>query len=332
MTYVISNETIIANYPETDFVDYLEKELISGFTPTSPKINIHYGFLKPHKHITSKACIVLLPGRGEPFIKYAELMHELSQNGYAVFTLDHRGQGRSSRLLDNPHIGYVDDFQDYVNDAHHCVSEVLPNLLRQAGLEPHLPILLLCHSMGGAIGSLLLQQYPKLFKKAVLSAPMFGINMPLPRFMVALICKSVLSVRERLGLPKRYFWGHADFLVKPFEVNRLTHSRLRYQIFMQLMTDQIDCQLGGVSFDWIYHAIRAMRQIEQHAKKLQTPLLVLRAEKESIVDNKAMNMLLQKIPGAILHSIPNAKHEILFESDSARSEAMTAILEFFEHI
>lgn len=36
--------------------------------------------------------------------------------GFDVLIIDHRGQGRSGRLLADPHLGHVNRFNDYVDD------------------------------------------------------------------------------------------------------------------------------------------------------------------------------------------------------------------------
>lgn len=326
-TYAIHSESTLADYPDIDFVHFYRDEVKKGFHQRTATIKLHYAYVAP-KNI--KAWVVLLPGRAEPIEKYAELIFELYQNQYGVFAIDHRGQGLSSRLLPNPNIGYVDNFDDYVDDAYACIEHVLPLIMADMKIDKDLPKYLLCHSMGGAIGALFLRKYEGVFDKAVLSAPMFGINMPLPSFFVRLLCKTIISIRERFKLPKRYFWGHADFFIKPFESNRLTHSKARYNIYMAMMSGSVSQQLGGVSFDWLYHSLNATRKLQGKGLSEQTPTLVLKADKEQIVSNRAIDRVLQISSQVLCVELTNAKHEILFEADTARAHALNAIFEFFE--
>ncbi|KAF0663934.1 lysophospholipase L2, partial [Salmonella enterica subsp. enterica serovar Worthington str. BCH-4719] len=60
--------------------------------------------------------IVICPGRIESYVKYAELAYDLFHLGFDIFIIDHRGQGRSGRMLSDPHRGHVDHFNDYVED------------------------------------------------------------------------------------------------------------------------------------------------------------------------------------------------------------------------
>ena len=51
--------------------------------------------------------VVICPGRIESYVKYAELAYDLFHLGFDVLIIDHRGQGRSGRLLGDPHLGHA---------------------------------------------------------------------------------------------------------------------------------------------------------------------------------------------------------------------------------
>ena len=74
---------------------------------------LYYGFAIPEQ---AKKAIVISSGRIESLFKYKELLWEFYQNGYAVFIVDHQGQGRSYRHLKNAHKGHVTRFTDYADD------------------------------------------------------------------------------------------------------------------------------------------------------------------------------------------------------------------------
>lgn len=64
-----------------------------------------------------------------------------------VMIIDHRGQGRSGRLLSDTHRGHVVNFSDYVDDlAALWQQQVVPGHWRKR--------FILAHSMGGAIATL----------------------------------------------------------------------------------------------------------------------------------------------------------------------------------
>ena len=69
-------------------------------------------------------------------------MRELRARGFAVATLDWRGQGLSERALRDPRKGHVGDFSEYELDLEAFMNEVvLPDC------PP--PIFAIGHSMGG---------------------------------------------------------------------------------------------------------------------------------------------------------------------------------------
>ena len=86
--------------------------------------------------------VVICPGRIESYVKYAELAYDLFRSGFDVMIIDHRGQGRSGRMLSDTHRGHVVNFSDYVDDlAAFWQQQVAPGRWRKR--------FILAHSMGG---------------------------------------------------------------------------------------------------------------------------------------------------------------------------------------
>ncbi|HEV8689846.1 MAG TPA: alpha/beta fold hydrolase, partial [Ideonella sp.] len=111
-------------------------------------------------------------GRTETYLKYKELAFDLARARYSVYIHDHRGQGMSPRLFtdaDAHDKGHVERFDDYVEDLHAFVGQVV---------RPEQPgrLFLLAHSMGGGIAARYLQKYPDTFTAAALSSPMLEPN------------------------------------------------------------------------------------------------------------------------------------------------------------
>ena len=57
-----------------------------------------------------KGTVCLFQGRSEFIEKYFEVVRDLQARGFAVATLDWRGQGLSERALSDPRKGYVWNF------------------------------------------------------------------------------------------------------------------------------------------------------------------------------------------------------------------------------
>ena len=116
-----------------------------------------------------RGTVCLFGGRAEFIEKYFEVIADLRRRGFAVATMDWRGQGGSQRMLANPRKGYVRGFWEYDRDLIRFMKDiVLPDC------PP--PFIGLGHSMGGNI---LLRNatMPGLwFERIVLTAPMIAIS------------------------------------------------------------------------------------------------------------------------------------------------------------
>ncbi|MDP5214375.1 alpha/beta fold hydrolase [Pseudoalteromonas tunicata] len=276
---------------------------------------LHYAYVIPAQAIQA---VVISSGRIESLLKYQELIWELAQNNYAVFIIDHRGQGLSSRDLVNPHKGYIADFKNYTDDFSLFNQQIVDSLW-------HGKKYLLAHSMGSAIATLYLDHYPHRFSKVALCGPMFGIDLGKAP---AWLAKGLTQTFNRLGAGKRYFIDQGDYLAKPFSENELTTSALRYQLFRQTYQANPVVQLGGVTVAWLNAAFIAMEKLSKI--NLTLPTLVLQAGADSIVDNSAQNAWLSHNKHAQLKCFEQAKHELLSEQDKIRTPVMTAIYEFFD--
>lgn len=291
--------------------------------------SLHYVVVKPEQSGQEqiKATVVMVNGRTESYLKYQQLAYELTQQGYQVLMFDHRGQGLSARLTEDPHKGHIDDFQQYIDDMHQVVSHV-------AQTEGQYPLYLLGHSMGGAISTLYLQQHPDVFQKAALSAPMHGINGKL-LYDEWDACRlaSTVTLFSTEG-----YAGFADkpYAADPFEGNELTGSRERYQWMQKLYQDNPQIQLGGATWGWLEQACAVLPQIQQQANKIRIPVLVMQAELDSIVSATAQQefcAVLANNPhsGCVggLQVIKGAKHELLFEQDEIRQQVVQKVLVHF---
>ncbi|WP_371193617.1 alpha/beta fold hydrolase [Glaciecola sp. SC05] len=321
----LSNEQQLASYYQVALPKFISEKMQVGDWQRSDTYHLHYRYvIKP----SAKAWVVIMQGRAESVVKYAELMDELHQNGFSVFAFDHIGQGQSGRLTENPLHGFVEDFDAYVEDSAALISGVMQDLKSQYQ-QRDLPQYLLSHSMGGAIATLLLEKYPQLFNKAVLSSPMYGIQAPIPDRLARLLVTVGAAVHRILGISSGYFLGQGDYKAVDFTENKLTSSKLRYDWFKQYYNDNVDARLGGVTFQWLAAALHAMDHIVMHANRIDTPVLGFKAGSDEIVNNEVIDQVFASLPNAELVEIVGARHEILFEQDRFRQQAVIRILQFF---
>jgi lysophospholipase len=317
--YIISTEHSLELSFAEHITPFWQQQVHLGEFVGVDDIPIAYAYVL---HPEARASIVISSGRIESLVKYKELVFELYQNGYSVFIHDHRGQGLSGRLTLNLHIGYVGDFDDYLQDLNTFVEQVVkPNSVAQ--------LKLLCHSMGSAIGALYCLAHPDDFEQVAFSAPMFGINPPMPSWLANGLVNLSLGISRLLSIDASYFFGQKDYVNKPFEDNPLTHSKLRHAIFRQEYEDSPNVQLGGVSGQWLKAAAQAMNKIEHLAPQFPIPALVIQAGADKVVDNKRQDRVIARLANCQKIVVEGAKHELFMEEDQYRQPCMQAVLDFF---
>lgn len=273
--------------------------------------------------------VVILPGRTEPSLKYIEMAYDLVKLNYGpIYVLSHRGQGLSQRVLRNPRKGYVRRFSSYSSDVNLFMNEVV---IKQS---PSKRMYLIAHSMGGAIAARYLQNFKSHFHKVVLMSPMLQIDLGDQSersvlLQTTYVCK--LPFRPRCT---DYIPGGTDGDSRDvFEDNVVTSSRVRFDLKESLLIRWPELKLGSPTFRWLRESLIATRKLrhKKAIKRIQTPMLILQAEKDVVVKNFGQNQFCSRTPFCELKTIKEAKHEILFERDSLRNQAITEIKNFLSH-
>jgi lysophospholipase len=327
-----TTENQLKNRYVNEIADFWQQGSFSHFSGVD-NVRINYAtFINNNGTIPAK-CLVISSGRSESYLKYKELSFDLFNHGYSIFLIDHRGQGLSQHLLTNAHKGHVENFQNYVDDLNSFIdNKVTPHC---QGNKPYI----LAHSMGGAIAARYLQDFPNKIQAAVLSSPMFGFNSgSIPKFIAESVLKVSAQLNQWFDDTPWYFLGHKGFSHNAFSDNILMHSPLRYQLFTQLYKTTPEIQLGGVTVQWLTESQKALDKIFNNVDKITPPILVLQAGQDKIIDNQAQNEFCQQIHQLHPHSCPNgepfiitdAYHELFFESDIYREQALEAVIQWFE--
>ncbi len=315
-------EKAFAAFATGPLLDFWKQREECWFTGVD-NIAIRYVRLTSADH--TKA-IVICPGRIESYVKYPELAWDLFHCGYDIFIIDHRGQGRSGRLLSDTHRGHVVSFDDYVTDLKTFYQ-------REIAPRAYYARYALAHSMGGAILTKMLLRQPQAFDAVVLTAPMFGIQLPMPGWLA----RSILNMAEQCPvLRDSYALGTGSWRIRPFALNDLTHSRERYRRSVRFYADEPALQVGGPTYHWVRESLQAGQEIVHQAAAVSTPLLLLQAGEDEVVDNRAQDLFCQTMTaagqpcaGGRPEVITGARHEIFFEKDRMRAEALEKTVNFF---
>lgn len=265
----------------------------------------------------AKGTVVLLHGRTEFIEKFYEVIGELLARGFAVATVDWRGQGLSDRALSDPRKGHLTDAQEFFDDFDHFIAEWVLETLPE-------PYVLLGFSMGSVPGLRALVAYPDLFARAAFSAPMFGLRPGgIPEWFLRLV-----ACGAKVALSEHYILGGGPVRQDsaPFETNGLTHDAKRYARLTAILDAEPKLSLGGPTIGWMDAALRGMDHIRQPAylTAIDTPVLITSAARENLVSNVWHQRVADGLSDATLLTIPGAYHEILMEDDRFRAQFWTA--------
>ncbi len=254
--------------------------------------------------------ILLLNGRTEYLEKYGPTIADFTARGYAVISLDWRGQGLSDRLLEDPSIGHVAHFSDYQLD--------MAALTAAAGaLGLPRPWFLIGHSMGGAIGLRALHE-GLAAAAAAFSAPMWGIRFaPWQKPFARLLAEAArLPALARLYAPGT---GPASYVATaPFEDNLLTTDPEMFALMKRQLAAHPEFALGGPSLGWLGEALAETRALAALPPPA-VPSITFLGTNERIVDVKSVVDLVQRWPEGRLDMIPGAEHEVLMEREKIRN-------------
>ncbi|TNJ23774.1 lysophospholipase [Aeromonas sobria] len=320
-TYPLTSEADVPTLYQQTLPDFWRQHAVEGEFKGKDGITIRYAALRQAK---VDRAILIVNGRVESYLKYQELAWDLWRQGYSLYLIDHRGQGMSGRMLADQQKGYVDQFDDYVLDLKQFHDQVIM-------ADQPAKLFLLAHSMGGAISARYLERWPDDIKAAVLSSPMLGINLGgLPKWLAKGLATTIGTVGDWIGEPP-YGPGQGGYQDHGFADNELTHSQSRYQAFRQIYEQHPQIKLGGATAHWIYQGITGADAAIADAGAIKTPLLVLQAGNDSVVDNAAQDRFctLANCEGGKPLRIESAWHELFIESDDKRQPALTAMADFF---
>lgn len=264
-----------------------------------------------------KGTVIVLPGRNECIEKYFETIRDLAERGFGVATIDWRGQGGSDRLLRNPEKGYVDDFQDYVEDLEEFFSEiVLPDCRG--------PYYVLGHSTGGLIALLASPRMVNRIQRMVLCAPLLALP---DRARSMKTVRRFSALLYGAGLGSMYLGGRRRARqAAPFAGNMLTTDSRRYARNCGIYETHPGLALGGPTVSWVLAACRACEHVQdpEFIARMRIPTLFVAAGNDTVVSTRAIEHYGRQLKSASVLTIDGARHEILQETDFFRGQLLAA--------
>lgn len=273
----------------------------------------------------TRGSILFLGGRGDFYEKYLEALVHWQSRGWRVTAADWRGQAGSGRLGIDAVTGHIEDFAVWVAD--------LAALWAQWSAETPGPHVLAGHSMGAHLALRATAERAVQPDGLVLVAPMLGLAGRLPTGVTHALARVMLS----LGDARRPAWKWSE---KPGEPpasreHLLTHDPARYADELYWRQQRPDLVMGPGSWGWVERASASMRSLLRPGvlEAVAVPTLMLAAREDKLVAFRAIADAAARLPNVELVTFgPEARHEILRESDAVRTQAMTSIDAFLDRI
>lgn len=262
--------------------------------------------------------ILFQTGRGDVFEKYLEAFEHWHRAGWSIIAFDWRGQGGSGRLTPDPHVGHADDFAPFIADL---------KAVWQDWDAPG-PRVAMGHSMGGHLVLQGLLDGAIEPDAAVLIAPMLGLKSPLG----ARAGEWLARLMRGLGNPARAAWkGNERPASRRQRQQLLTSDASRYADEQWWYEQEPAIKLGPPSWSWLVQAFASTRaqRADSRLATLATPILMLVAKKDGLVDPKAALQVVRQLPHGVVRRFGGeSAHEILRETDVVRDRALAAIDQF----
>ncbi|MBV9348529.1 MAG: alpha/beta hydrolase [Pseudolabrys sp.] len=264
-----------------------------------------------------KGTVCIFQGRAEFIEKYFETVRDLQARGFAVATLDWRGQGLSDRALTDKRKGHVKDFYEYGLDLDAFMEQVvLPDC------PP--PLFALGHSMGGAIVLRACHDGRRWFDRVVLSAPLIG----LPKNKLTGVAGTTLTLMKLIGRGNAYVPSADSFVIgrDKFIGNVLTSDPVRFARTVAVMEAEPQLVIGAPTMNWANAAWRAMNELASpaFAGTLRQPILMVAAGHDEVVSTPAIETFARYLLAGSHVIVPGARHELLQEQDQYRNQFWAA--------
>lgn len=278
----------------------LEPCRVSGFFTGTDDAQIFYEYFPVENALGS---VVILHGMSEFTKKHYELAYYLMEQGYSVFLYDHRCHGQSQRLTEHPDLIHVEHFSDFVQD----LDIFIQRIVKPASMGP---LYLYGHSMGGAVALFYLAAHPDVFRKAVLSAPLFVPHLPVPLPFAAVSAWYDTLARG----PKSKLTHSSDFVpvIPPEWENDPQCSRNLYMLQLRLADPAY--RTTPMTARFALRALYLTPRLLRIAKKIKTPHLLISGQADAVVQTKPHVRFAKRSPLCTFVSVPGGKHAMMCDN------------------
>jgi lysophospholipase len=163
------------------------------------------------------------------------------------------------------------------------------------------------------------------FDRLILCAPMIDI---VQEITTATFRRFMVEAMVILGLGDMFIPGGSGkpWEMSPFDDNRLTSDRLRYERVRDVLEAAPWLGLGSPTVGWLHAAARSIMQINAlgFGSFIKVPTLIVAAGNDTVVSTRAIERFATRVKTCRHLVIAGAKHEILQERDEIRDQFWAA--------
>ena len=182
--------------------------------------------------------------------------------------------------------------------------------------------------MGGAECALYLAKHSDNIEKAVLAVPMFQPVVDVVPYRIA---------RAGVSLARHFYGNKTKFLLsKEFNPNveyneAQGKSRARFEHNMKLRRENPNYQSTPMSFGWTYNSLIVRNKIfkAKNIKNIKTPILLLTAKNDRVVESQPHYDFAQKCKICKLVELNNANHALLASDNQTLKQVLGLIFSFY---
>jgi len=248
-----------------------------------------------------KAVVLLVHGYGEHCGRYQHVIARLVDNDYAVYTLDHRGHGKSEGVR-----AYVDYMEQFVEDLKIYFD-------RMKAENPGKKRFVLGHSMGALISLAFTEAHQSEIDALVISgAPVIADANVSPllifvgKFLNVIAPKLKLLATDEPGILASDPQVEIDFGIDPLTYKEPMRVRL------------------GVEMN------KMSRNVREHLSQLRLPMLIMHGTDDKLVNPVGSQVAYDNVLSAdkTLKYYPGMHHEIM--NDVNKEEVLTDIVAWMD--
>ncbi|POP53918.1 alpha/beta hydrolase [Zhongshania marina] len=234
-----------------------------------------------------KAVLILVHGLAEHSNRYVGIANYFTEQGYAVYALDHEGHGHSQGLR-----GYINSFDDFLT----TLDQYLNNIANQ---HPGKKLFLVGHSMGGVISSAYLLEHQQKLAGCILSGAALATG-----DVISPVQKVVLNTLSKV-LPK--------LPVLQLEANDVCHD----PAVVEAYKNDPHVFTGKIRVRLITEILRTADRVLKNAANISLPMLILHGGDDKMASPSGSEKLYAGISSSdkTLKIYPGLYHEIFLEPE-----------------